>query len=43
MFLINAAYLDGQFRLVKGDLEIDGGNALVQLIEASAGINLESS
>ena len=28
MFLINAAYLDGQFRLVKGDLEIDGGKIL---------------
>ena len=28
MFLINAAYLDGQFRLVKGDLEIDGRKIL---------------
>lgn len=28
MFLINASYLDGQFHLVKGDLEIDGGKIL---------------
>ena len=33
---------DGEKRRCKV-LEIDGGNALVQLFEASAGINLESS
>ena len=25
MFLVNAAYLDQDFRLVRGDLEIEGG------------------
>ena len=39
----------GEIELANGEkrrckvLEIDGGNALVQLFEASAGINLESS